>query len=54
MINVKYNVHFILYLKYCHRLEGQQEGLLFDAYICNKELHFSKNQYMVFEYIIYY
>jgi uncharacterized membrane protein len=29
-------------LKYCHRLEGQQEGLLFDAYICNKELHFSK------------
>jgi hypothetical protein len=29
-------------LKYCHILEGQQEGLLFDAYICNKELHFSK------------
>ena len=27
-------------LKYCHRLEGQQEGLLFDAYICNKELQF--------------
>jgi hypothetical protein len=25
-------------LKYCHRLEGQQEGLLFDAYVCNKEL----------------
>jgi hypothetical protein len=29
-------------LKYCHRLEGQQEGLLFDVYVCNKELHFSK------------
>ena len=29
-------------LKYCHRLEGQQEGLLFDAYVCNKEFYFSK------------
>jgi hypothetical protein len=29
-------------LKYCHRLEGQQECLLFDAYVCNKELHLSK------------
>jgi len=53
----RYPIYFsviLAMLKYCHRLEGQQEGLLFDAYICNKELHFSKNQYMVFEYIIYY
>jgi hypothetical protein len=33
---------FLAMLKYCHRLEGQQEGLLFDAYVCNKELYFSK------------
>ena len=42
-INTDIHIHVILaMLKYCHRLEGQQEGLLFDAYICNKELHFSK------------
>jgi hypothetical protein len=33
---------FLAMLKYCHRLEGQQEGLLFDACVCNKELHFSQ------------
>ena len=41
----RYPIYFsviLAMLKYCHRLEGQQEGLLFDAYICNKELHFSK------------
>jgi hypothetical protein len=41
----RYPIYFsviLVMLKYCHRLEGQQEGLLFDAYICNKELHFSK------------
>ena len=35
--------HYILaMLKYCHRLEGQQKDLLFDAYVCNKELHCNK------------
>jgi hypothetical protein len=37
-----YPIYFSVILIYCHRLEGQQEGLLFDAYICNKGLHFSK------------
>ena len=26
-------------LKYCHRLEKLDSGLLYDAYICNKEMH---------------
>ena len=33
----RYPIYFsviLAMLKYCHRLEGQQEGLLFDAYIC--------------------
>jgi hypothetical protein len=44
----RYPIYFsviLAMLKYCHRLEGQQKGLLFDTYIlyvCNKELHFSK------------
>jgi hypothetical protein len=41
----RYPIYFsviLAMLKYCHRLEGQQEGLLFDVYVCNKELHFSK------------
>ena len=32
----RYPIYFsviLVMLKYCHRLEGQQEGLLFDAYI---------------------
>jgi hypothetical protein len=31
----RYPIYFsviLAMLKYCHRLEGQQEGLLFDAY----------------------
>jgi hypothetical protein len=37
----RYPIYFsviLAMLKYCHRLEGQQECLLFDAYVCNKEL----------------
>ena len=37
----RYPIYFsviLAMLKYCHRLEGQQESLLFDAYVCNKEL----------------
>ena len=26
-------------LKYAHRLENTKDGLLYDAYICNKKLH---------------
>ena len=35
----RYPIYFsviLAMLKYCHRLEGQQEGLLFDAYICKE------------------
>ena len=36
----RYPIYFsviLAMLKYCHRLEGQQEGLLFDAYILSKK-----------------
>jgi len=29
-------------LKYCHRLEVMKEGLLYDAYLCSKQLHSCK------------
>jgi hypothetical protein len=35
----RYPIYFsviLAMLKYCHRLEGQREALLFDAYICNE------------------
>ena len=41
----RYPIYFsviLAMLKFCHRLESFQEGLLYDAYICNKDLHFSK------------
>jgi hypothetical protein len=41
----RYPIYFsviLAMLKYCHRLERQHEDLLFYAYVCNKELHFSK------------
>lgn len=40
----RYPLYFSIILsmiKYCYRLEEQEKGLLFDSYICNKNLHLS-------------
>jgi hypothetical protein len=53
----RYPIYFsviLAMLKYCHRLEGQQEGLLFDAYICNKELKCFSSSISPLEQFVYF
>jgi len=43
----RFPVYFSIILsmiEYLHRLETLKDGLLYDAFICNKELHFNKVQ----------